>query len=81
MAMRAKIRLDTTNDVNKFVEKVKSLDGKMVIKDPTGLCVNAKSVLGALHALEFTELWLESENDYWVTLQDFIIIEPKKQID
>ena len=76
--MRAKIRLDTKSDAENFVKIVEALDGKMVIKDPTGLCVNAKSVLGALHAMEFSELWLESENDYWMVLQDFIIIEPTK---
>lgn len=76
--MRAKIRLDTKSDAENFVEIVETLEGKMVIKDPTGLCVNAKSLLGALHAMEFSELWLESENDYWMVLQDFIIIEPTK---
>ena len=78
--MRARIRLDTTSDVEKFVQITgsKEITGRIVIKDSTGLCVNAKSILGALHAMEFSELWLESENDYWVALQDFIIIEPPK---
>lgn len=76
--MRAKIRLDTKSDAENFVKIAETLEGKIVIKDPTGLCVNAKSVLGALHAMEFSELWLESENDYWMVLQDFIIIEPTK---
>jgi hypothetical protein len=73
--LRNKIRLDTSEDAKRFVEITSLLPGRIVVKDPTGLCVNAKSVLGALHAMEFSELWLESENDIYMKIQDFIIIE------
>lgn len=73
--MRNKIRLDTSKDAQTFVNITSKLEGKIVVKDPNGLCVNAKSILGALHAMEFTELWCESENDIYMKIKDFIIIE------
>lgn len=72
--MKNKIRIDTIQDVSQFVSIVSQLDGKITITDNQGLCVNAKSVLGALHALEFTELWCESENDIYTAIEDFIVI-------
>lgn len=73
--MRNKIRLDTTHEAREFVDIVSQLPGTIVVKDPTGLCVNAKSILGALHAMEFSELWLESEFDIYMKIEKFIIIE------
>lgn len=73
--MKAKIRLDTIGDVNQFVSITSKLNGKIAIKDNKGFCVNAKSILGALHAMEFNELWCESEEDIWLDIQKFIVIE------
>lgn len=73
--MKAKIRLDTVDETKRFVAITSELPGNIVVKDPNGLCINAKSLLGALHAMEFTELWCESENDIYMKIQDFIIIE------
>jgi hypothetical protein len=73
--MRVKIRLDTVTDANKFVAITSALDGKITITDTSGLRVNAKSVLGALHALEFSEIWCESENDIYSYIRDFVVVE------
>lgn len=73
--MRNKIRIDTIQDVNKFVSITSQLDGKITITDNAGLTVNAKSVLGALHAMEFEELWIESEKDIYSAIEPFVIIE------
>lgn len=72
--MRAKIRLDTSTDANKFVNITSQLKGKITIIDAEGYRVNAKSILGALHALEFTEIWCESEYDIYEAIKNFIII-------
>lgn len=72
--MRNKIRIDTIQDVNKFVSITSQLDGKITITDNAGLTVNAKSVLGALHAMEFEELWIESEKDIYSAIEPFIVI-------
>lgn len=73
--MRNKIRIDTIQDVNKFVSITSQLEGKITITDNTGLTVNAKSVLGTLHAMEFEELWIESENDIYSAIEPFVVIE------
>lgn len=73
--MKNKIRIDTMQDVNKFVNITSQLDGKITITDNAGLTVNAKSVLGALHAMEFEELWIESDKDIYSAIEPFIVIE------
>lgn len=73
--MKNKIRIDTVQDVNRFVNITSQLDGKITITDNAGLTVNAKSVLGALHAMEFEELWIESEKDIYSAIEPFIVIE------
>ena len=72
--MRNKIRINTIQDVNKFVSITSQLDGKITITDNAGLTVNAKSMLGALHAMEFEELWIESEKDIYSAIEPFIVI-------
>lgn len=75
--MRNRIRIDTVKQANKLAAITAGLDGKITITDGQGLTVNAKSVIGALHAMEFDELWLESENDIYMAIEPFIIIEPQ----
>ena len=70
--MRVRIHLDTVADATKFSEICAKLNGKIVISDGAGLKVNGKSVLGALHALEFNELWCESENDIYASIQHYV---------
>jgi hypothetical protein len=31
--------------------------------------------MGMLYAMEFEELWLESENDIYMKVQDFVVVE------
>lgn len=73
--MKVKIRLDTITDANRFVAITSKLEGKITITDASGLRVNAKSLLGALHALEFSEIWCESEKEIYGAIGDFVIIE------
>lgn len=73
--VRVKIRLDTGTDAIKFSNIATSLNGKIIITDNKGLCVNAKSILGMLYALEFEELWCESELDIYSHISDFVVID------
>ena len=73
--MKVKIRLDTMRDVQDFVRIATSLHGNIYITDDNGLKVSGKSLLGALYALEFDELWCESEEDIYRNIYDFIVIE------
>lgn len=72
--MRAKICLDTGNDVKRFVAIATATKGKVYITDGEHLKVSAKSLLGALYALEFDELWCESDEDIYHAIEEFIII-------
>lgn len=73
--MRARIRLDTISDINKFVNITSNLKQPITITDGNGLRVNAKSVIGVLHAMEFTQLLCETEddNDIYMAIKEFVI--------
>lgn len=71
--MKYRIRLDTINDVSHFVAKAMELRDPVYLTDGNGLKVNGKSFLGALHAMEFTNLFLESDYDGYSTFKDFIV--------
>lgn len=74
--MRNRIRIDTVKQANELAAIMGKLDGKITITDGQGLTVNAKSVLGALHAMEFENLWIESEKDIYMAIEPFIVVEP-----
>jgi hypothetical protein len=71
--MRVKIFMDTIDQAKKIENIAKSCEQPVFIKDNTGLCVNAKSLVGILYAMEFVELWLESEGDYYDKFKDYIM--------
>lgn len=71
--MRLRIRLETVNDANEFVKIAANTEGRVVISDGNGLCVNGKSVLGALHALEFNTLWCESDKNIFAEIRKFVV--------
>lgn len=54
--MKVKINLDTLKDVQDFVNITSNLQGKITVTDGEGLVVNAKSLMGMLYSLEFSEL-------------------------
>lgn len=72
--MKVKIRLDTYQDAKSFNAIASRLKGNIYITDNQGLKVSAKSLLGSLYALEFDELWCESDEDIYRNIQDFIVI-------
>ena len=70
---RHKIELTTLKDVNAFVKSVETLPGRIVLCDGTGFCVNAKSLLGAMASIEWSDLYCESEEDIYSAIQTFCI--------
>lgn len=72
--MKAQIRLDTMRDVQDFVAIATRMHGNVYITDNNGLKVSAKSLLGALYAMEFEELWCEADEDIYRNISDFIVI-------
>lgn len=73
--MKAQIRLDTLSDIQKFVKIATKQKCDVHITDNNGLRVSAKSILGAMYALEFDELWCESDEDIYHAIEDFIVID------
>lgn len=70
-----KIRLDTLSDVNKFVKITSAINSKVTVTDNQGLTVNGKSILGMMYAMEFDELWCESEADIYQAIEKFLVLE------
>ena len=73
--MKVKIRIDTGTDARQFVDIATKAKGPVFITDGDGLKVSAKSLLGTLYAMEFDELWCESEYDIYHAIEKFIVIE------
>jgi hypothetical protein len=75
--MKAKILLDKHSDACRLVEIASKLpeDEHIRIIDGNGLVANARSILGALSAMEYSEIWLICEKDYYVQFKDFIALE------
>ena len=70
--MRVKLNLDTMTDVVKFVNITSQFPFSVKIKDAGDICVNAKSLMGVLYSLEFSEIWCESEQDIYSSIKEFI---------
>ena len=70
--MKIKIRLDTIKDAQALSNIAQDLSDEITITDNSGLRVSAKSVLGVIYALEFNELWLESDDDHYFAFMDFV---------
>lgn len=72
--MKYKIILDTVSDVTTFVKNVSTeKDAKITVTDNSGLRVNAKSLMGMLYALEFDELWCESDTEIYEKIRQFVV--------
>ena len=71
-----KIVLDTVTAVNRFVGIANSIPNAVItVTDNNGLRVNAKSLMGMLYALEFEELWCESESEaeIYEKIKEFVV--------
>ena len=61
--MKVKVNLDTMTSIQKFVEVVSSVEENVTLKDALGHCVNAKSLLGAIYTMEWTDIYCHCEKD------------------
>ena len=62
------------SDINEFVAITTKCNGRIVVKDDEGHCVNAKSLLGMMYAMEFKELYVESEENIYREISKFIVV-------
>ena len=71
--MRQRIRLDTMSDIHKFVEVVSRINDRVYLEDNTGFKVSAKSLLGALLSMEWSEVYCKCEKDISGSILPWII--------
>ena len=71
--MKNQIRLETMCDVNEFVHIASSIAGVVHLTDKTGFRVNGKSLLGVMYSLEFEEIWVESDEDFYSRIAKFVV--------
>lgn len=70
--MKAKINLDTMSKINAFVSICSGLDCKVDLIDGSGYRVSAKSLMGAIAATDWSEVFVECENDIYSHIREFI---------
>lgn len=74
--MKLKIRLDTDSAAVRLVGLASQLQERVTLTDGAGMTVAAKSLLGTMYAkFEFTEIWLETENEHYFMFKDFAVEE------
>ena len=70
--MKVRVELDTLSDVREFVKAVTAVAAPVhLVSD--NLRVSAKSLLGAMYTMEWTEVWCECEEDIYNRIAKFII--------
>jgi hypothetical protein len=60
-------------DINQFVAICTRVSAPVHVTDGAGLKVSAKSVLGVMYSMEFTDIWCECEEDIYSDIEKFII--------
>lgn len=66
-----KINLVTMSDVKGFTDVCGSLAHNIHLTDGKGYRVSAKSLLGAMAALEWDELYCESDEDIYMLIEKY----------
>lgn len=70
--MKVKVSLDTIAQVNKFVGITSQINAPIYLVSD-GFKVSAKSLLGALYTMEWSEVWCECDEDIYSQIAQFVI--------
>ena len=70
--MRAKINIDTLSKIHTFVGICTRLDCRINLIDGNGYCVSAKSLIGAMATMDWSQVFVECEKDIYAHIQDFL---------
>lgn len=73
--MKTKINIDTLSKVNAFVSICSRIDEQINLVDGDGYCVSAKSLLGAIATMDWSQVFVECEKDIYAYIQDFVVLE------
>lgn len=73
--MKVKIRLETLSDIREFVSTATSIDACIHLTDGNRLTVSAKSILGAMYSMEWSDIYCTSDKDIYMAIRKFVIEE------
>ena len=69
-----RINLVTTNDITEFTNICQKIDGRVeLFCKKTGYRVNGKSLLGCLAAMEFEEVYVDSDTDIYNKIEKWVM--------
>lgn len=71
--MKVKINIDTYSKINAFVFICSGLDCKVNLIDGNGYCVSAKSLIGAMATMDWSQVFVECDKDIYSHIKDFIV--------
>lgn len=69
---RYKIELVTMGDCNDFVKSISNCQGVILLESSNGFRVNAKSLLGAIAATEWNDLYCISDSDIYTSIRKWV---------
>ena len=70
---KCKIELVTTSDIAEFVSIVSKEEGSVKLTDDAGFCVNGKSLLGAMAAVEWSSLCCVADDEIYSKISKFCV--------
>ena len=73
--MKVKVRLDTLSDIKNFVSAVNSIATEVHLIDGNNLTVSAKSMLGAMYTMEWSEVYCTCDRDIYSIIRTFVVEE------
>ena len=73
--MKVKINIDTMSKINAFVSICSNLDSRVDLIDGNNYCVSAKSLMGALATMDWSQVFVVCEDDIYSHIKEFIVEE------
>lgn len=71
--MRVRVRLDTMDDIKKFVQIAERYEGRIELEDNDGHRVSARSIVGAIYTMEWSSVYCVAERDISAALLPWLI--------
>ena len=70
--MKVKINIDTLSKINAFVSICSRLDCRVNLIDGEGYRVSAKSLIGAVATMDWSQVFVECDKDIYSYIVDFV---------
>lgn len=70
--MKAKINIDTLSKINSFVGICSQLNCRVDLTDGSGYRVSARSLIGAVATMDWSEVFVECDQDIYSRIEEFI---------